>query len=115
MSVLDRHRGSSEESLSKQMGKILKTAAEILKVAIFKSKAHHEASVMIAEPEETLTKQIWNLPENKKFKDFVEMSLPYINFSQVLYLPRKLKNYFFSRYHCKEETPFPYLHIDNLE
>ncbi len=45
----------------------------------------------MAEPEEGLAKEIWNLPESKKFRSFIELSLPSINFTEELYLPRKMK------------------------
>jgi hypothetical protein len=36
---------------------------------------------MIAEPNDKLAKEIWNLPESESFKEFIEMSLPSIEYS----------------------------------
>ncbi len=37
-------------------GKIFDSASKILKVALFKSDAHHEAALMMSEPDGKLTK-----------------------------------------------------------
>jgi hypothetical protein len=37
--------------------------------------------MMISEPSEELAKEIWNLPEKKEFKTFIELTLPSIAFS----------------------------------
>jgi hormone-sensitive lipase len=39
------------------------SAGKVLKVALFKENALHEAEVMISNPSEVLAKEIWNLPE----------------------------------------------------
>lgn len=40
----------------KNWGKIFDSTSKILKVALFKTDAHHEAAVMIAEPDGKLAK-----------------------------------------------------------
>lgn len=47
----------------KNISKKLESARKVLQVALFKENALHEAEVMISNPNEVLTKQIWNLPE----------------------------------------------------
>ena len=50
MSILDRHKSNDKEALTQRMTQVVGTALKVVKVALFKSEAHHEAAVMIAEP-----------------------------------------------------------------
>lgn len=49
----------------KGYGTALSAIRKVLHVALSKNKALHEAECMIAEPNEKLAKDIWNLPERK--------------------------------------------------
>ena len=70
------------------------SVCKVFQVAVSKTVAHDEAEVMISDPNEKLAKEIWNLPERKEFKAFIEMSLPSIEFSLQLFIPRVHKHYF---------------------
>lgn len=52
---------------------------------------------MISDPSEELAKEIWNLPEKKEFKAIIELTFPHIAFSERLFIPRKVREYFFLR------------------
>lgn len=54
---------SGELSGIKKLTKKWEAAGKVLKVALFKENALHEAEVMISNPSEVLAKEIWNLPE----------------------------------------------------
>lgn len=41
---------------------------DILRCALNKKEAKFQAEVMISEAKDELAKEIWNLPENKKFR-----------------------------------------------
>lgn len=58
---------------------------------------------MISEAKDDLAKEIWNLPENRKFREFIALCLPSIAYSVIYYLPRTYKAYFFNRYNQSEE------------
>ena len=47
---------------SKNWPSLLNSTNKILKCAIFKEDAHHEAEVLISNPDSKLAKEIWNLP-----------------------------------------------------
>lgn len=68
---------------------------------------------MISEPSEELAKEIWNLPEKKEFKTFIELTLPSITFSQHFYIPRKLREYYMHRV-TQGYIPLPDYTITNL-
>lgn len=54
---------SGDLSGIKNFSKRIESAKNVLKVALFKENALHEAQVMISNPNEVLAKEIWNLPE----------------------------------------------------
>jgi acetyltransferase-like isoleucine patch superfamily enzyme len=53
---------------------------------------------MISEAKDDLAKEIWNLPENRKFREFIAICLPSIAYSNMFYLPRLYKQYFNERF-----------------
>ena len=61
MSIIHKTRHLSLKD-SKNWGKILNSTNKILKCLIFKEDAHHEAEVLISDPNGELAKEIWNLP-----------------------------------------------------
>lgn len=46
----------------KSIGNLFESFGKVLQVALSKSVAHREAEAMIADPNEKLAKNIWNLP-----------------------------------------------------
>jgi hypothetical protein len=48
MSVIDRQRFSPEQPITRKVLKLMDTALQVIKLALFKGEAQHEASLMIA-------------------------------------------------------------------
>ena len=70
MSVLEKNK-NKEETISEKMISTVDKALDLMKIAVIKEAAHHEAAKMMADPQDALAKKIWNLPEDKRFKDFI--------------------------------------------
>ena len=72
----------------KSWGKLLTATNKIFKFAIFKEDAHHQAELLISDPDGGLAKEIWNLPEHKMLKSIGATSFPSIEYSKEIYIPR---------------------------
>jgi hypothetical protein len=98
MSIMDRRKMLGNESLNNKMKTFYESSIKILKCALNKKEAKFEAEIMFSEGKDDLAKEIWNLPENKKFREFIQLCLPSIAYSAMFYLPRVYKGYFFQQF-----------------
>lgn len=68
MSIMDRQKSGEGQSINKRMTTFYENSIDILRCALNKKEAKFQAEVMISEAKDELAKEIWNLPENKKFR-----------------------------------------------
>ena len=75
MSIINKTKNLT---LKENWQDILASSNRVIKCAIFKQDAHHEAEVLISAPDGKLAKEIWNLPEQKMLRNIVATAFPYI-------------------------------------
>ena len=87
MSIIHKAKESWVKN-SSDWGNLMKSTNKILKCMIFKKDAMHEAEVLISDPNSELAKQIWNLPEQKLFRNLISTVLPSIAMSEEIWITR---------------------------
>jgi len=73
---------------SKNFVEILKGGWAMATYGFSKDKARKRAEASVANPTSQAAISLWNLPETGVIKNIVEMGLPSIMYSEVVYLPR---------------------------
>lgn len=77
-----------EAKKKKDWGNLMKSTNKILKIMTSKKDAENEAKMLFSDPNQELAKQIWNLPEQKLFRNLIATVLPSIAMSEEFWIPR---------------------------
>jgi hypothetical protein len=60
----------------------------VLDYAVITEKAQRRAEFFLAEPDKMIARKVWSLPDMSIARPFIDLMLPSIRYTKVLYIPR---------------------------
>lgn len=88
LSKLNELSASVDSSQPEGFLQVLKGGFGVLNYAFVAEKAQRRAELFLADPDKTIAMDIWNMPESRLARPFVNLMLPSIRFMKLLYIPR---------------------------
>jgi hypothetical protein len=88
MSKINELSQSIDLSSPENFLEVLKGGFHVLNYAFITEKAQRRAEFFLADPDKDIARDVLNLPESGIARPFIDLMLPSIKFTRILYIPR---------------------------